>query len=188
MKNKIQRSHIVPRDKGVFDVFANGRHAGGVDLTFEARRAVVSRIRVAPSDRGEGSGTLLYEAALAAACKEGIPLSSDDYRSRFAEAFWRKQHRKGRAVCTKREDGADVYGAPVTEILHELRRGCLRQRYDAVWAERCAQAKLKAMTATLPEPSWRPGTGKPYWPCACWTIPLSKCGSSLDGLRGRRRT
>ena len=44
-------------------------------------------------------GTRLYEEALKEACSQGRDLQSDMVRSQLAEAFWRKQHRKGRAKC-----------------------------------------------------------------------------------------
>lgn len=182
---------------GVFDVLVDGKFVGGIDLTPHQGHLTVGRVNVETPLRGEGAGTQLYEAALREACKAGLPLSSDSYRSAFAEAFWRKQARKGRAVCScKGDDGAEVYNVPITTLLIDLREGCLvqarrrrtvTQRFDDFdWAEKCAQAKLKAMTALLPKPKRTPG-GRPFWPCARWTIPLSKCGSSLDGLRRRAR-
>lgn len=64
------------------------------------------RVRIMQVDkqwRRQGVGTAMYEAAAHAACERyGLPLSSDDTRSPAAEEFWRKQERKGKAVCRLR--------------------------------------------------------------------------------------
>lgn len=46
-----------------------------------------------------GVGTRLYEAALAAACEQGLRLASDTQRTDGSEGFWQKQVAKGRAQC-----------------------------------------------------------------------------------------
>ena len=46
----------------------------------------------------ERIGTQLYEAAAREACRRGFPFMSDMERSPEADAFWRKQERKGRAT------------------------------------------------------------------------------------------
>ncbi|NJN63563.1 MAG: GNAT family N-acetyltransferase [Acidobacteria bacterium] len=56
---------------------------------------------------GKKVGTRLWEAVASQACAEGRPLVSDDLRSRYAEAFWRKQEVKGRAQCLPGK--GDVY-------------------------------------------------------------------------------
>lgn len=57
---------------------------------------------VKPSYRRRGIGTQLYERAAEVACRDfGLPLASDRHtsRSKFADAFWKKQVKKKRAVC-----------------------------------------------------------------------------------------
>jgi len=62
----------------------------GCDITYA---------KVDPRLQGQGLGTLLYQAAAKASCKLGRgPLRSDTQRSKMAEGFWAKQHRKGRAI------------------------------------------------------------------------------------------
>lgn len=63
---------------------------------------MVGQSWVAAKHRRKGFGTALYEAAAQAACEIfGAPLASGESRSAAAEAFWRKQERKGRAQCTQ---------------------------------------------------------------------------------------
>jgi hypothetical protein len=54
-------------------------------------------------------GTTLYELAAAIACRMGKPLVSDDLRSPYAEAFWRKQARLRRAVCATKAQRGGLY-------------------------------------------------------------------------------
>lgn len=60
-----------------------------------------------------GIGTKLYEQIAAAMCKQGLRLASDTGRSRYAESFWKKQVKKGRAECiarkTRTQRGGTVY-------------------------------------------------------------------------------
>lgn len=73
-------------------------------------KVIVGEIEVDERARRSRVGTTLYEAAVKVACRAGLAVSSDSFRSRFAEAFWRKQEAKGRAVC---EPGrGSVYDAP----------------------------------------------------------------------------
>ncbi len=53
----------------------------------------------AESTRGLKVGTALYEAVAEHLCKEGKVLGSDTTRSRYSEAFWAKQRKKGRGIC-----------------------------------------------------------------------------------------
>lgn len=56
-------------------------------------------IEVASSARRQGVATALYETAARELCARwGLPLMSDVARSASADAFWRKQVTKGRAV------------------------------------------------------------------------------------------
>lgn len=54
---------------------------------------------------GQGIGTKMYERAARFACSKGMPLGSDKLRTRFSTGFWRKQAKKGRAVCVVRSGG-----------------------------------------------------------------------------------
>jgi hypothetical protein len=54
---------------------------------------------------GAGVGTKLYERAARVACRENAPLMSDRYRTQYAEGFWTKQARKGRATCVVAKGG-----------------------------------------------------------------------------------
>ena len=83
-----------------------GKVAGRVDVmgTKESGREImgVTIIGVQSEFRRQGIGTQLYEAAARVACEQfGLPLASDKshQRSPAAEAFWKKQARKKRAVC-----------------------------------------------------------------------------------------
>jgi GNAT superfamily N-acetyltransferase len=64
--------------------------------------AFVSHILVDEAFHRCGVGTRLYERAAQIACKDfKLPLSSDSERSGYAQGFWEKQVRKGRATCVK---------------------------------------------------------------------------------------
>jgi hypothetical protein len=122
----------------------------------------VVRAYVMPSKLRQGIGTQAYEIAVAEACSQRRKLSSDEVRSPYAEAFWRKQAKKGRAVClTKREQGASAWwGSDAT------------------------------LTPSLPRPKVIQGR-QDRWPCFWWGVrPEVVCapgGGSLAGLRGRCR-
>jgi GNAT superfamily N-acetyltransferase len=176
---------VVP-EKGVVRVSAtqDGRVVGRMLLDVEPSYVTVGSIETEAHARGAGIGTRMYELALEEACKRGVPLVSDTMRSRFAEAFWRKQARKGRAACLERGRGF-VLKTPMLEMQARLERQCLRKRRDPVWAARCAEAQLKAMTALLPKPKpARDVDDRETWPCWRWGVPKEKCGTSLDGLAG----
>lgn len=90
----------------------------------------VSSIAVGP--RGRGVGTKLYESAAAWACRVGRPLASDEKRSAFSDAFWKKQVRKKRARCAWRLTGEEARTAREDEKYsndeHSIwaRGGCVR--------------------------------------------------------------
>lgn len=89
----------------------------GAEAPWEAfYKAEIARERgkpVAPS----GLGTRLYERALRTACQVagGDGLTSDTTRSVFSEAFWRKQHEKGRAICVGNGSQSSYYSSPLDE-------------------------------------------------------------------------
>lgn len=65
--------------------------------------AYVSHVLVDEAFHRCGVGTQLYERAAKIACKDfKHPLHSDVERTGYAQAFWEKQIRKGRAVCIAR--------------------------------------------------------------------------------------
>lgn len=99
-----------PPDEGMFSLYAmhRGRPVGQMLIEAEGKRlAKVGLIEVHPSARRLRVGTRLYELALRQVCKAGRQMSSDTYRSAFAESFWRKQESKGRAVCAPAQAGED---------------------------------------------------------------------------------
>lgn len=59
----------------------------------------VEWIRTHPTERAGGLGTAIYESLASVACGEGVALASDVWRSKYSDAFWKKQYRKGRAFA-----------------------------------------------------------------------------------------
>lgn len=103
-------------------------------LVLESRRQglVVTAISVKDrKDQHKRLGTRLYEFAAELACQRGKPLVSDAERSQFAEAFWRKQTGKGRAVCV--EPGRAVFYANPTVHLSAEERARLPQPEGESW-------------------------------------------------------
>lgn len=89
---------------------SDGTVVGKAILDTARGRVVVGEIEVAEEARRSGVGTALYEAAVKVACKAGLDVSSDSFRSPYAESFWRKQVAKGRATCVPGH--GNVYDAP----------------------------------------------------------------------------
>jgi len=56
-------------------------------------------VEVDPNARRCKLGTRLYMAAADYACREGLEMVSDTYRTEFSEGFWDKQRKRGRAAC-----------------------------------------------------------------------------------------
>jgi len=156
------RYELVARD-------ATEQAVGKVSLYRGDRRdLVISYIVVNPEARTKRLGTSLYERALRLACKEKRVLASDETRSPFAEAFWRKQQKKNRAICEGK--GGEVYGTPIRILRRSVLEGKLTQEaFDAILAK-------------LPDPEGS------YWPCGRYYIPNPCKTRSLKGLpRGKRR-
>jgi hypothetical protein len=129
----------------------------------------IGYIEVKEALRGSGVGTVLYEQMLAEACEANALFRSDSHRSPFAEAFWRKQERKGRATCYAGKGGTE-YLTPMRELVRDLRQG------------KVSQEKFDEMTRNLPVSD----EGK--WPCArfvigkpCLTGPLKGLGAPAAG-------
>lgn len=132
-----------------------------------------------------GLGTALYEVALEHACSEGIRIHSDFYRSHFAEAFWRKQFKKGRARCVKRNRPEirryNVFYAPLESARGLIEEACVRRYPGNARAQRTCVREGHAPFKSLPRPT------KGAWPCHVWGFRKDLCKGpmALDGLRGR---
>lgn len=79
----------------------------------------VSFSEVDASYRMDKVGTALYEVAAAYACEHGKTLASDETRSEFSEAFWRKQARKGRVSCLQDNEGGEEIEPDIDDIYRE---------------------------------------------------------------------
>ena len=138
--------------------------------TLQPCRLQVGFVEVSLSHLGKGIGTKLYEAAAQFAARQGCQLISDRDRSPFAEAFWRKQERKGRASCdrTRRSYGGHAYMDPLIAVTAKCIDGSLSR-------EHCAK-----ILRDLPKPE-----GK-VWPCPVWALNFPP-PDSLAGVRRRRK-
>lgn len=150
------------------------------------KRYEISDIRAAKSIAHKKLGTALYEKASSFACAKNATLVSDMMRSHYAEAFWQKQERKGRASCeainTHREP---INAKPVADQLLEAKRACEDkhgfQNQKAV--QFCLKQKRETLLARLPQPKT---DGRViYWPCLQYK--LDSCPRDLGGLPRRRR-
>lgn len=129
----------------------------------DAPRFRVGQVEVDPDYRSLKIGTRLYEHMLQYACRKGGILASDTLRSPFAEAFWRKQAAKGRAVCGRPDHfQGDVYMTPLFELREKL-----------------PPDEFMSIIERLPAPLHE-GT-RNYWPCQEYHVSCST--TSLDGLR-----
>jgi len=87
----------------------------------------VSDIRVSPQMQRCGLGTKLYEQAAQYTCEAfKKPLHSDVERSAMSDGFWKKQVKKGRAVCTVQAQ--EPASSTPDWIPVEGRSGCARYR------------------------------------------------------------
>lgn len=145
----------------------------------------VATIEVLPEFRRKKLGTVLYEDMTALSCEEKMPVRSDELRSRFAEAFWRKQEQKGRATCFKTGSKGDVYREPEAVLENEIRLKCASQFSDSARARECTEKKLSTVYKDLPQPAIQEGWGS-YWPCSYYELKPDACGSSLEGMKRRR--
>lgn len=141
----------------------NGNRVGEMQIYEKPDYLFVGHSQVLdPKLRKLGIGTTMYEAALKTACALGKPLGSDSMRSHFAEAFWRKQEMKGRAVCV--EKVGKVYNSPLKE------------------ATRSKRTKVvEALKASLPTPA-KNDEGGEYWPCKRYEVKSPCTTTSLAGL------
>lgn len=70
----------------------------GTSERLGAKACKIGVAKVEPQFRSQGIGTVLYEHLAEAACANGMVVVSDDLRSKYADAFWKKQFRKGRVT------------------------------------------------------------------------------------------
>lgn len=91
-------------------------------------------------------GTRLYEFANELACKRGLRLASDSERSQFAEAFWRKQVGKGRAMCIAKGQ-AKFYMQPTASLSPEERARLPQPEGDSWPCKRYGVTKPCAVTS-----------------------------------------
>lgn len=98
------------------------------------------------ADMRQRFGTRLYEFANELACKRGLRLASDAERSQFAEAFWRKQVSKGRAMCVAK-GRATVYEAPAAHLSPEARAKLPQPEGDSWPCKRYGVTKPCAVTS-----------------------------------------
>jgi GNAT superfamily N-acetyltransferase len=101
----------------------------------------VSGIKLVPAAQRRRLGTKLYEVAAEAACTLGLPLVSDDVRSPFAEAFWRKQTSKGRAYPV--EGRGHVYAGPRVDAEEHLYQIYLQEEVRGAGAKTEAELARK---------------------------------------------
>jgi hypothetical protein len=129
-----------------------------------------------------GVGTKLYELGFEAARRLGCTLASDTTRSPYAEAFWRKQERKGRAHC---EAGGGRLPQPRVarsgevfwsdDILERARSHSRKIAPGMTPAQRALALKHHAVQAIpegLPRPKFHPELGRYRWPCHRYVLDL----------------
>lgn len=164
------------------------------DEGFDSREGLlVSSIDLHPRAQRKGLGTKLYEVAAEIACNYDLPLVSDRLRSRFAEAFWRKQLAKGRAYAVTGR-GAGLFDRPRVEaeeaiyaaaLSEGLKRRGVRREIDLDPAARGALVEEAMQVVDV----WRAKLPEPL-PDGSWAIERyvldDTCGKGRD-LSGLRR-
>jgi len=158
-----QMERCTPGDESSaeYSVYKPGKATvGRMSLFFGASRTMVRKIEVAPEVQRSGLGTRFYEQALEESCHRGTPLESDSTRSAFAEAFWLKQQKKGRAIC--------ILPTPMTR--------------SSVYAP---TEVSKQVASTLPKPI--EGRRGLEWPCLYFQVTEPCKTKSLAGLPETKR-
>lgn len=150
----------------------SGRAVGSVQALLRDDKLKVGWIDLDPEYRGGGAGTLLYEAVVDHACAVGLPVVSDDFRSPFAEAFWRKQHRKRRVRCIKNNPKEDLFGGEYTAPMRRLN--------NSLHNGEITPAEYEAIVAKLPV------SNGGVWPCYQYEIKSPCKTRSLQGVRRKR--
>lgn len=161
-------------DKIEYEVFRKGSEVAYLQLKKNNYKEAleVGYVQVNPEYREHRLGTKLYEMALKDACALGYEVESDNTRSAFAEAFWRKQMSKGRAECVTSDDpetaGGTVYNDPLLELA------------DTDPEE---HARVRDL---LPRPSRKidaDGDYEEFWPCLFYSTTNACKTSSLAGVK-----
>jgi hypothetical protein len=148
-----------------------------------------------------GLGTRMYERALRAVCDVGqaYAVTSDNTRSEFSEAFWRKQLAKGRATCEGDGKESKYFKAPLIEAAASFEM--LPQTWEAEWLKKNrGQRPTTEMREAWENRAadafeqYREGLPKRRtdewgaWPCDFYSLKCSKRPDSLDGLRYQIRS
>ena len=109
-----------------FAYYADGQQIASIFVWKTAEGPAIHTVQVDRAFRERGLGTKLYKAAADLACRKfKAPLLSDASRSGYAQAFWEKQVRKGRAVCVKPHPDPHIADRELTVA---GRGGCWRYR------------------------------------------------------------
>jgi len=124
--------------------YYDGEEVGSLSLDPDRGALVVGMIHVDDAAKRKGVGTALYEAAVDLGCKTKLAIRSDNTRSPFAEAFWMKQERKGRATCRKGSAQGVVYYPPEYDRLTPEQKAALPRA--SRWP--CMQYEISAPCAT----------------------------------------
>jgi len=156
------------------------QRVGYLKITYEPlkKRYMVGLVKVVEKFQGRGLATRLYERGLALSCKPqgrhtARALSSDLVRSVFAEAFWRKQERKGRARCVP---GHGVYySTPLDQLDYALTTG-------RITAKEYAQ-RTRGLPSPPKEVATVYGERTPVWPCERYEITCASRPKSLAGYK-----
>jgi len=96
-------------------------------------------------------------------------------RSRFSEAFWRKQKGKGRARCVDKNvnKSGNTWSGPEIKLEQDIADECRSIFGEGRKMNKCVKTKTKEAKIGLPKPANKDGTS--YWPCLRYGIPKSQC-------------
>lgn len=133
---------------------------GYLTLKDQKDRVTVTDVKIDINLRGKRLGTELYKEALKYARLRKLPLSSDEVRSHFSEAFWQKQIAKGRADCVKGDLPGTVWYNPLID--------------SEKWVDK----------TKLPVPAKAP-EGYDVWPCTRIQVNSFKV-KDLSGMESER--
>lgn len=155
------------------------------------KKMQVSSINVDPEYQKQKLGTTLYETLLQEACADGRSLYSDETRSVFSEAFWRKQQTKGRAVCAidnSHTQASNYLTSPLWSAMERIEDECAKTLGKNTKEFRvCSETRIEELKAKLPKPIPMGSEYIARWPCFRWKIEPGACGSTLEGLKKKKR-
>ena len=165
-----------------------GEQVGRIGLGPNPAGLSVRSINVNRSFQRRGIATALYEEALSLSCEKRVPLLSDFERSRFEEAFWSKQKKKGRAVCKKPNPdgrlGTNYFHGPIRDEEAFVEEECYEKFSDGLKQRNCVDSHMKALLKSLPKPRLSKGNKANYWPCGRYVFKKGLCAKvDLSGLR-----